>query len=124
MLLATGVHWADAILQLPELCTKTTVVASREFSLADLVVRMPVSIAVSPNRRTDTSLNVHSVCGLSFGWLPALAVVFGHINPIGITSTRLSISIWSMAAPSPPSKALNHLACHRRVTKTRIAERI
>ena len=50
---ATGVHCADAIFHLPELCTNTTVVPSCELSLADLVRRMPVRIAVSPNRRTD-----------------------------------------------------------------------
>jgi hypothetical protein len=137
---ASGVHCAEAIFHLPDLCTNTTVVASFEFSLADLVVRLPVRIAVSPNRRTDTSLNVRS--GESrFGCVPALAVVFGHI-PIGATSVRLSISIWSIVVPSPLSKALNHLACkgssserrlasvpwatrgaeHRRVTKMRIAE--
>ena len=37
LVLATGVHCADAIFHLPELCTNTTVVPSCEFSLADLV---------------------------------------------------------------------------------------
>jgi hypothetical protein len=35
----TGVHCADAIFHLPELCTNTTVVASFSFSFGDLVVR-------------------------------------------------------------------------------------
>src|ERR1700719_324245 len=46
-----------------------------------------------PNRFTDTSLNVRSVGGSSFRCLPARASVFAHINPIGSTSARLSISI-------------------------------
>jgi hypothetical protein len=35
----TGVHCAEAIFHLPELCTNTTVVASFSFSFGDLVVR-------------------------------------------------------------------------------------
>src|SRR2546430_13936588 len=55
----TGLHCAEATFHLPELFTNTTVVASCELSLADLVVRMPVRMAVSPNRRTDTALQKH-----------------------------------------------------------------
>src|SRR6185437_12995816 len=47
---ATVVHCAEAIFHLPELRTNTTVVASLSFSLAVLLVRMPVRTAVSPNR--------------------------------------------------------------------------
>jgi hypothetical protein len=72
----TGLHCAEAIFHLPELLTNTTVVASCEFSLADLVVRMPVRTAVSPNRRTDTLLNSRSVFESRFDCSPALAVAF------------------------------------------------
>src|SRR3984893_18041154 len=90
---ATVVHCAEAIFHLPELCTNTTVVASLSFSLAVLLVRMPVRTAVSPKRRTDTSLKVRLVCGSSFACLPALGSVFDQMNPTGITRARLSISI-------------------------------
>src|SRR5215813_3744832 len=121
LVLTTGVHWADAIFHLPELCTKTTVVPSCDFSFADLVVRVPVRMTVSPNRLTDTLLNVRSVCGSRFDCLPALAVVFDHTTPIGSTSVKLSISNWSIVAPSPLSKALNHLACRVSSSERRLA---
>src|ERR1700704_2195114 len=89
----TVVHCADAIFHLPEFCTNITVVASLPFSLGDVLVRTPVRIAASPNRRTETSLNVRLICGSSFGCVPALASVFDHMNPTGTPSTRLSISI-------------------------------
>jgi hypothetical protein len=66
---------------MPELWTNTTVVPRFEFSLADLVVNTPVRMAVSPNRRTDTSLSLRSVCGSRFGWSPPLAFVFVHMTP-------------------------------------------
>src|SRR6202022_3639365 len=90
---ATGGASAEAIFPFPELCPNTTVVASLSFSLAVLLVRMPVRTAVSPNRRTDTSLKVRLVCGSSFACLPPLASVFDQMNPTGITRARLSISI-------------------------------
>src|ERR1700730_13631542 len=83
LVLPTGLHCADAIFHLPALCRNTTVVASWEFSLPDLVVRMPVRIAVSPKRRTDTSLKVRSICESCFCCSPALGAVFVQMNPVG-----------------------------------------
>ena len=91
-MLTTGVHWADAIFHVPELCTNTTLVPSCDFSFPDLVLRVPVRMAVSPNRRTETLVNLRSVCGSPFACLPALAAVFDHTSPGGTESCARGIN--------------------------------